>query len=198
MISKKQAQDLIKKEGNVRGSVIIANLEFINHRGGEAAIKKLQEKWRDFELSPDLSKIKPMELYPEGISVFLVLMAREIFNLDDNGIFEMGKAGMKLSLFLKIITRHFASFKKCFKESPKYWEKHFDFGRIEPVELNEEEKRAVIRVVGYNYHPIMCLYHQGYFLQFTNLIIGGDRASIEEIRCAHRGDPCHEYIIRWN
>ncbi len=176
----------------------MANLEFIKHRGGEAAIKKLNEKWQEFELIPDLLKIKPMELYPEGISVFLVLMAREMFNLDDDGIFEMGKTGMKLSLFLKIITRHFAPFKKCFEENPKYWGKHFDFGKVEPVELNEEEKRAVIRIIGYNYHPIMCLYHQGYFLQFTNLIIGAKGAVIEEIKCVHRGDPCHEYIIRWN
>lgn len=198
MISKKQVQDLIKKKENVRGSVIMANLEFLRRRGGEVAIKKLKEKWREFELSPDLLKIKPMEFYPEGISVFLVLIAREILDLDDEGVFEMGRAGMKLSFFLKIISHYFSSFKKCFKESPKYWEKHFDFGRIEPVELNEEEKKVIIRVIGYNYHPTMCLYHRGYFLQLTNLIIGGDRATIEETKCTHKGDLCHEYIISWN
>lgn len=198
MISKKQIQNLIRKTENVRGNVILANLEFIKYKGGEMAIKKIQEKSQEFELNFDFLKIKPMESYPEGINVFLVLMAKEILNLNDDEVFEMGRAAIKLSLFLKIITRYFASLKKCFQESPKYWEKHFDFGRIEPVDLNEEEKKATIRVIGYNYHPTMCHYYQGCFVQLASLIIGGKNVFIEEVKCVYKGDPFHEYTIKWN
>ncbi len=194
---KKEAQKLMQMPGNVRGGVILANLEFIRQKAGQSEMGKIQEKLKGLGIAFNLKELKPMEFYPEALSVLTVLLVKEILNLDDNGVFEMGKAGIKLSLFIKILTKYFVSPRQCFEESPGYWQKHFDFGELEPIELNEGGKYAIIRIKGYKYHPIMCFYHRGCFLQVAELILGRSGASIEETKCAHKKDPYHEYIIRW-
>ncbi len=196
-LSKKEAQKLMQMPGNVRGGVILANLEFIRQKAGQSEMGRVQERLKEMGIAFNLKELKPMEFYPEALSVLTVLLVKEILNLDDNGVFEMGKAGIKLSLFIKTLTKYFISLRQCFEESPRYWQKHFDFGELEPIELNEERKYAIIRIKGYKYHPIMCLYHRGYFLQIAELVLGRSGASIEETKCVHKKDPYHEYIIRW-
>ena len=196
-LSQKEVKRLMKIPGNVKGSVILADINYIRIKGGEEAIEKLKKRMKEIGIEFELEKVKPMEMYPEAISVIIVLLAKEILGLDEEGVFEMGKAAVKLSFFIKILTRYFVSPKRCFEESPRYWAKHFDFGELEAVEFNEIEKYAVIRVKGYKFHPIMCQYHRGYFSEIARLALGNKEVSVEETKCMFRNDPYHEYVISW-
>ena len=109
----------------------------------------------------------------------------------------MGEGALKLSFFTKILTKYFLSLKKCFEEIPSYWKKHFDFGRLETVDFSEEEKYVIVRIIGYKFHPVMCAYHKGYFLQFARLALGRKTVTIKETKCVYKGAPYHEYIITW-
>ncbi len=196
-ITKKEVEELMKIPGNVKGTVILADVEYIRKKAGEEGVKKLEQRLKELEVPFSIREIKPMEKYPEALSVIVILLAKEILGLDDQGVFEMGRAAVKISFFIKLLTKYFVSLKKCFEESPKYWQKHFDFGELETVELNEAEKYAIIRVKGYKFHPIMCQYHKGYFLQIAQLALGKDTVAIEETKCPFRGDAYHEYLISW-
>lgn len=196
-LSKKEAERLMKIPGNVKGAVILADIEYVRMQGGEAAVQKLKQRIKELGINVSLEEIKPTEMYPEPISVIVVLLAKEVLGLDKKGIFEMGKAAVKISFFIKLLTKYFISVKRCFEESPKYWKKHFDFGEIEPVDFNEFERYAIIRVKGYKFHPIMCWYHMGYFLQIAQMALGKKKVFIEETKCIFRGDPYHEYKITW-
>jgi len=196
-VTKKEADRLTAIPGNVRGVVFLVNSEYIRQRGGEESVKQIERRLKELGHPFLFKDVKPMEYYPEGLSVLIILLAKELLNLNDEDIFEMGKAAPKLSFFIKILTKHFLSIKKCFEESPGYWQKHFDFGRMEIVELNEAEKYAIFRVRDYKFHPLMCVYHRGYFLQIAQLAVGRQTVTIEETKCMFRGEPYHEYIIRW-
>jgi len=197
-LSPKEVKSLMKIPGNVKGGVILADIDYIKIKGGEKAVEQLKKRMKELGIELTLEEIKPMEMYPEAISVIIVLLAKEILGLNKEGIFEMGRSAVKLSFFLKILTKYFISPKRCFEESPRYWAKHFDFGEVEPVEFNEIEKYTVIRVKGYKFHPIMCQYHKGYFSEIARLALGGDKeVSIEETKCVFRNDPYHEYVISW-
>ncbi len=196
-LSQKEARGLMKIPGNVKGSVILADIDYVKIKGGEEAVKKLKKRMKEIGIEFELEKVKPMEMYPEAISVIIVLLAKEILRLDEEGVFDMGKAAVKLSFFIKILTRYFISPKRCFEESPRYWAKHFDFGELEAVEFDEIEKYAVIRIRGYKFHPIMCQYHRGYFLQIAQLVLGEKEVLVEETKCVFRNDPYHEYVISW-
>jgi predicted hydrocarbon binding protein len=196
-ITKEEADRLMAIPGNVRGAIFLTNSEYIRKRGGEEGIKEIEERLKELDHPFLFKNIKQMEYYPEGISVLVILLAIELLNLDEEDVFEMGKAAAKLSVFMKILTKYFISIKKCFEESPRYWQKHFDFGRIEIVEFNEVKKYGIFRVRGYKFHPIMCTYHRGYFLQIAQLAVGRQTARIEETKCMFKGDPYHEYLIKW-
>lgn len=196
-LTKKEVDRLMKIPGNVKGAVILADVDYLRINGGEEAVKKLKQRMEELGVGVSLESIKPTEMYPEAISVIVVLLIKEILGLDERGVFEMGKAAVKLSFIIKLLTKYFISIKRCFEESPRYWKKHFDFGEIEPVEFNEPEHYVIVRVKGYKFHPLMCWYHKGYFLQVAQLALGKKKASIEETKCMFRGDPYHEYKITW-
>ncbi len=196
-VTKEEAQRLLKIPGNVKGAVILANLEYLRRHKGVEGEELLKQRLKELGVDVLPDKIRPMDLYPEGYSVLIILLIKEILGLDEKGVFEMGKSAPKLSFFIKLLTKYFASLKRCFEEAPKYWDRHFDFGKLEPVELNEKEKYVIIRVKGYKFHPIMCHYHKGYFLQIAQLALGKRSAKIEETKCVFRGDPYHEYLIKW-
>jgi len=196
-VTKEEAQQLTKIPGNVKGAVILADLEYVRRKKGIAAQEAIQRRLQELGYNISLKNIKPMDWYPEALSVLIILLAKEVLGLDENGIFEMGKAAPKLSIFIKLLTRFFLSIRKCFEEAPKYWKRHFDFGELEAVEFNEKERYAIIRVKGYKFHPLMCHYHKGYFLEIAQLALGKKPAEIKETKCVFRGDPYHEYLITW-
>jgi len=196
-ITKEEADKLMAIPGNVRGAVILANLEYAFQRGGEKIVEEIKERLKELTYPFDIEEIKPMEKYPEALSVLIILLIKEIFNLTKEEIFEMGGASIKLSPFIKILTKYFVSIKKCFEQAPKYWEKYFDFGKIEPAEYNEKEGYAILRVIDYKFHPLICIYHRGYFAQIAKIATGKKMIKSREIKCIHRGDPYHEYSISW-
>lgn len=187
----------MKIQGNVRGAVILADIQYVRQKAGEKIIQKIEKRLKELGCPFLVKNIEPMMLYPEAISVLIILLIRELLNLDEEGIFQMGKAALKLSFFTKVLTKYFVSLKRCFEEIPGYWEKHFDFGRLETAEFSEEEKYVIVRIIGYKFHPVMCAYHKGYFLQFARLALGRKTVTIEETKCLYRGAPYHEYVIRW-
>jgi len=196
-VTKNEADRLTSIPGNVRGAVFLVNSEYIRQQGGEKTLKQIEERLKELGHPFSFEDIKPMEYYPEALSVLIILLTRELLDLNEKDIFEMGKAAPKLSFFTLILTKYFVSIEKCFKESPKYWERYFDFGRLETVELNEKEKYVIIRIIDYKFHPIMCIYHRGYFLQVARFAIGRKAMVIKETKCMFRGDPYHEYLIKW-
>lgn len=196
-ITKEEADKLMAIPGNVKGAVILADLEYARRKGGIEAIKKIKERLKELVYPVDIEEIKPMEKYPEALSVLIILLVKEVLNLTDEEIFEMGGAAIKLSPFIKILTKYFVSPKKCFEQAPKYWEKYFDFGKIEPAEYNGKEGYTILRVIGYKFHPIICIYHMGYFTQVVKIATGKKIIESKEIKCIYRGDPYHEYFISW-
>lgn len=196
-ITKEEVDKLMAIPGNVKGTVLFTSFEYARRKGGEEAVKKIEERLKELGYPIDIKKIKPMEGYPEAFSVLIILLVREVLNLDDEGIFEMGGAAIKLSPFVKILTKYFLSIKKCFEQASKYWEKYFDFGKMEPAEYNGKEGYAILRVIGYKFHPIICIYHRGYFAQVAKIATGKKTIKSKEIKCIYRGDPYHEYFISW-
>lgn len=196
-ITKEEADKLMAIPGNVIGAFILAKLEYTRQRWGEKIIKEIKKRLKELGYPVDIEEIKPMEKYPEALSVLITLLIKEVLSLTDEGIFEMGGAAIKLSPFIKILTKFFISIKKCFEQAPKYWGKYFDFGKIESVEFNEKEGYAILRVIDYKFHPIMCIFHKGYFTQVARIATGKKVIKIEETKCVYRGDPYHEYFVSW-
>lgn len=194
---KQEVGRLIKIKGNIRGVVFHSHATYIRYREGEKGIRAVEEKLKELGYLLNFKEIKKMEWYPEALSVLVILVAKEIFNWNNSDIFEMGNSAPKYSFIIGSLIKHFLSLKKVFEEVPKHWRKHFDFGEMESYKINEKEKYIVLRIKGYKFHPIICIYHAGYFLRIAQLSIESEKITIKETKCMFKGDSYHEYIIKW-
>jgi len=197
MIIKEGIKKIMQIKGNVRGAVFQADAEFIRERKGEKGLKTVEKKMAELGYSLKFDEIKSGEWYPESLSVLAILVAKDLFNWDEKDIFDMGNSVPKYSFIPKIFMRYFLSLKRFIGEVPKYWRKHFDFGELEVYELNEGKRYLVLREKGYKFHPLMCLFHAGYYLRVAQFTIRSEKITIKETKCVFRGDPYHEYVIKW-
>jgi len=197
MIQKIEIENLMQIKGNVRGGVIQANIAFIREMAGVEKLKAIEGKIAGLGYPFDFSKINIGEWYPEALSVLIILVAKDLFNWTEKDIFEMGNSAPKYSFISKIVMRYFLSLEKIIKEIPNYWKNHFDFGELESYKFSEEEKYLILHEKGYKFHPLLCIYHSGYFLRIAQFAIKGKEITIEETKCIFKGDHYHEYIIKW-
>jgi len=196
-VTERDVAQILKIPGNVKGTIILTNLEYIRKKGGEGALKKLKERIKELEIPINLESVKHASMYPEAISVLIVLLIKEILNLDEKGIFEMGQAAMKLSPITKILTKFFLSIDVVLKRAPEYWKEYFDFGELEVPDYDTEKRYAIVRLKGYKFHPLLCIYHAGYFYQIGKIASGAKKITIEERKCVFRGDPFDEFYFTW-
>ncbi len=194
---KEIANELTEIKGNVRGATLLTHKDYIMHRKGKEGLKAVEEKIKELGYSFSFGEIKPLEWYPVAIGCLIVLTAYKIFNWEEADIFDMGKSAARFSFFVKILTKYFISIEAVYENASKYWERHFDFGKLEKVEFNKEKKYSIIRLKGYKTHPLLCIHLTGYFLATSQLVIQNSNITIKETKCMHKGDPYHEWLIRW-
>jgi len=196
-LTKEEARKILNIPGKVRGTIILTNIEYLKRKGGEEALEKLKEKIKELEIPINLDEIKHASMYPEAISVLIILLIKEVLNLNEKEIFEMGKGAMKLSPIIKILTKFITSVDVILKRAQEYWREYFDFGELEIVEYNQEKKYAIARLKGYKFHPLLCVYHAGYFYQVAKVVLGAQEITVKETKCVFRGDPFDEFYFSW-
>jgi hypothetical protein len=195
---KKEVDRMIKIPGNTRAGVLKAHADYIRFKEGEEGVRKVEEVMRELGHPINFAKINIYDWNPDGLPIGTALVAKEIFGWSGEDIFEMGKMTAGQSLLLKLILRYFVSPKKAFKEGHRLWEKYYDFGKLDMVELNEKEKYLILRVTRPKFHPLVCIYYRGYITRICQFVFGTNNVKVEETKCQFRGDPYHEYTIRWS
>jgi len=196
-ITKQEADRLMQNSCQTRGEEIFELAVIIKKKYGDEGIRKVEEKLSEWGYPTSLSQVRFADWYPEGLNVLLILAAREVFGWTDEDIFDYGKRMPKFSFGVKLFIKYFVSPKKTFELCSEYWQKFVTCGEIEPVEINETEKYCILRLKNYQFHPVMCHYFRGYFLAIAENAQKGEKMTIKETKCMFRGDPYHEYLMRW-
>lgn len=109
----------------------------------------------------------------------------------------MGEEEPKNSFITKVLMKYLLSIEKIFQQTPVYWRKFYDFGRMEPVELDENKGYLILRLYVYDFDEIMCNYFAGFIQTMTCLSIKKEGVLIKETKCLHKGGDCHEYKVKW-
>jgi hypothetical protein len=191
------ADKLKKYKGKTRGSVFRTDVEYIKLKEGEEGIKKLQERMEELGVSVDLNKIEPYEWVSEGISALTVVVAKDIFDWTEEDVFEMGKTTTKISFLVKMIVRYLFSIESLIADVNSHWLKHYDFGSLK-AEFKKKENKIIIKEEGYDVHPLLCVYHAGYYVGLTELFLKNKKVSVKETLCIHKGSSYNEYVLSWD
>jgi hypothetical protein len=194
---KKEADEIMKIKGNVRGVVFQTHAAYIKQREGEKGVAAVEKKMEDLGYPVEFKNIKPFSWYQEALSALVILVAKEIFDWSEADIFDMGSSAPKYSLIVKLLMKYFLSLGQTIGQSPKYWAKHYDFGRLESCQFDSKNKSAIIRIYDYKNHPLVCIFFKGYFSRIVSYATKNRKIDVEETKCPFRGDNYHEYSIKW-
>ena len=197
MLSREEIDNLMKIEGDVRGTVLLTDARYIRNKEGEEALGIIMDRVRELGCPIEYNGIKAMEWLPLRLRAISLPVIRDVFGWSDDDIKAMGIAAPKHSFIVKLLVKFFISFPTAIGNAPEYWLKHYSVGRLEIAEINEVEKNIIIRLHGFKVHRTYCRYLEGYFQSFLQLILPHDTAKTEELKCVFDGHPYHEYKSSW-
>jgi hypothetical protein len=195
MLSKEEINKIMQTEGQVKGAVFQTDIKYIERHLDKEKIKEVESLLQSWGHPLAYAQVKSMAWYPAGLRCLSLLAIKETFNLTDDQIVAMGLEAPKHSFLIKLLGKFFISVERIFKIAPLIWQKHWTKGKLEMVELDEEQKKVVLRLEGLNLHPVFCKYEEGYFSAILRFI--KPEATAREIKCVFRNDPFHEYLITW-
>ena len=196
-ITQSEIKKLMKIPGQARGQVFFTDFEYVKQIKGENAAQSLKEKIKKLDVPLDYENIETTKWYPLGLRVISLLVIKEILDLTDKDIEEMGRTAPKLSFIAKILMKTFVSIEKSFKETSNYWKKHYSVGELVPFEIDIAGKHTILRLKNFKVHPILCLYLKGYFYMMARFILKTQKVVIEETKCPFSGGDFHEFSVKW-
>jgi len=196
IITKELADEFIKLEGEVRGISIKADGENILEKNGEKGLKKLEAKLSEIGHPVEFKKVKTMNFYPLGLKAIVLLSIKEVFEFSDEDISKMGEFQSKLSLIIKTFMRYFFSLQKMAQKTQDLWSKYYTVGTLAVIELNEKEKRGILRLKNFKLHPLHCKLLCGFFGSIVKMMVKNP-TTCKEIKCMFKGDDYHDFLIKW-
>lgn len=202
--TKEELKKLMENPGRVRGSSLKGESEYVLEKKGKEGLRAVEEKTRDLGYPIEYKSIKESEWYPVGLKVVSISTVLKVFNWGKKELAEMGESAPKVSFIVKLFMRHFISPEKIFKiGTGRIWQRSFNFGSIEPAEFHNDERKGgggyfVIRVRNFKLHPLHCFYLGHFFIGVTKTTDARiQEATVKETKCMFKGDPYHEFIVKW-
>jgi hypothetical protein len=195
-LDKTLAKELMKTEGEARGMSIKEFWNYVLSRKGKEGIKEMEKRMEELGFPLKYREINDMDFYPIGFDLLSLLLVKEIFNLDEKGIEEMGASIVRFSLFFKIFFKYFGSLELIARQVPKFWQRYYTVGELEMPDYSNEKRYIVLRLKNFKVHPVYCPMLRGYLSQVAKLILGVKPTCSEE-KCVYRGDAFHQFLIKW-
>ncbi len=196
IITKEIADELMKIKGEVRGIALKSHVQFIVEEKGDGVFKKVENKMAELGQVVKYKSIRPMDFYPIGLEALTLLVVKELFNLSDEKLREIGEYQSKISLIVKLFTKYFVSMRVVTQKAPIMWRKYYTVGDLKVTELNEAEKYLILEIKNFKVHSPHCRMLEGYFANIVKMIVN-KQANCKEIKCPFKGDNYHEFIIKW-
>ncbi len=196
-ITDEEINKIINAKGEVRGVVFKTDRRFIFDKAGEEGVKRVEEELEKMNCPFSYEEeADNMSFYPVGMRTMSIVAISRAFNLDKDGIIEMGFNAPKFSLMIKFFMRYFLSPGKIFEKAGEIWGKHYTIGKLVPIEINEEEKYMKAHISDTELHPIFCDYLCGYFSSIMKMGLGDDAAG-GKLRCSYEINNGYEFTIKW-
>lgn len=196
--SKRELEKAFRLSGEIRGVTFLTDAEYIRRTKGEAGLALLKKGLKELGYPIDYENIKAVDWYPLGLRVVSLLVMKELFSWSNMDIENMGKAAPKYSFVVKMLLKYFLTIAMTYKESPKYWVKHYTVGKLEAPGYSLEKRYFLIRLRDFKAHPIMCTYLGGYFITLSQYLMKkAKNYKVREDKCMFKGDEYHEFVITW-
>jgi hypothetical protein len=194
---KKEVDHLMSLSGNVKGEVLKTTFAYIEMREGPEGVKKIEDVLSEIGYPFSYKAISSYKWYKESYSISIYLSAIVVLGWKQEDIYNLASSALGLSFLLRLIVKQFISLRQIFEESPKYWDRHLDFGSFVPLELDEDKKYITFFIEGYKFHPISNVYHSGYVDAVMKLSVKSEEIIIKVVKSVYDGEPHTEFLGQW-
>lgn len=196
-ISKEEIEEIKQVEGEVMGVSLKEDLQFIQEKEGEEGLKKVEDEMGKLGYPLKFEEIKNFQWYPWYLNLLFLVVAKNIFQWDDETFRESGRFSAKVSIIAKIMVKYFISIRRCFEEAGNFWRKYYTVGELKTEEFNKKERFAVLVLSGVVGHPVFCRILDGYIWQVVAYVAPKEKLKVQEIECVFRGSKIHKFKVTW-
>jgi len=172
VISQEDLEKIKKMEGEIIGSSLKTDREFIIEKQGMEGLRKVEAEMGKLGYPLKYENIDEYKWYPVQQDFLSLLLTKKIFNWDDVTIQEWGRWGAKTNFIIKLMAR-LVNKETISKLASKYWRKIKDF-------------------IIYSVHAH---YLEGYFYQIMCLMVSPENLKVEGIKV--KEPDVHQFRITW-
>lgn len=184
-------------EGETRGFNLKDDRDWILKEKGEEGLEKVEKELERVGQPIDYKNLKSTNFYPAGLRALSLLATKKVFNLSDKEVRRVCALDPKTSLVVKLFARYFYSVSSTLKKAPE-WAPYWRKGELKIVNYDSEQREAVVRLKGFDLHPLFCRCLEGYFKTVAETVTGSKKVSCRETECTFEGDGSHKYTVRIN
>ena len=171
-IDEKTIKELGENKDEIRGVDFKTDEGFILGKWGKEGIERVEKEMKKMGSPLSYKEISIFKFYPMGFRTLSLLAIKDVFEMSDKEIEDMGKEAPKHSLFIKILIRYFFSFEKFVKKVPGGWRKHHTTGKLEIRDYSLEKKYIILRLKDHQAHPLYCSrYLLGYWVGIAEIVL---------------------------
>lgn len=196
---KKEIADSEKINCWERGGVVNLLINYIQKKESPAGIEKVKItlKKAGYHL-PNLKEIDDLDWVPCRLQVVLLAASTKVFHWQKKDLINLGRRAFSYHLSMrKFFMKFFLSLEKTLNMAVQVWPKYYSEGHIKIIKHNKKEHFIVIHLIDFKKHPLTCLILQGIFMNIVKLASGSKKVTVRETKCVFRGDPYHEYVIKY-
>jgi hypothetical protein len=194
MMSQENLEKIKKMEGEIIGSSLKTDRKFIIGKQGMEGLRRVETEMEKLGYPLKYEDIDEYKWYPVQQDFLSLLLAKKIFNWDDETIREWGRWGAKTNFIIKLMTR-LISKKTISRLASKYWRKYYTKGEIE-YKLDFRNKVGIVTIKDFIIYPVHAHYLEGYFYQIMCLIVPSQNLMIKKVNENGVFD-IHQFKVTW-
>jgi len=198
MISKEDLEKIKHIQGETRGTVIKGMLGYVREKKGEEGLEKVQELLHEIGIPVEYDTIKEVPFYPLEYEAAILLITEKILGFNDDDFREIGEGSARLSFVVRTFLKYFSSITLAAKDPFKMFNRYYRPGELRVVDIDEQERRAIVRITkDFMHYPTHCRTLEGFLAALVRMITKSENSRCREIKCPHKGDDCHEFLVKW-
>ena len=197
-INKSEVDKFMKVKGNVTGALIKAQHQFILNKKGKEGVAKVEERLKELGYPLDLDKISSFGWYSAAYICLICLVILEAFDWDEQKAYDIGYDSPLYAILTKLLIKYLVSLDKVFPQIPRYWDKHYDFGAMKGIKLDQKNKYVIMRLTGFKkVHPIWYFQARGYLARLVGMCTRSSNVHAEQTKSIYKNDSYDEFKLTW-
>lgn len=195
--TKKDADELMKVQGHVHGSIYKADCQLVLEKGGEEKVKEVEDKLMKWGYPVKFKEISTFRWYSEAHACLVYIAMLEVLDWDDSRAHDIGYEVPIHSTLTKLLMKYLSP-ETLFKQSGEHWRRHFDFGKMKCTEYNKEKKQAILQLDNFKkFHPTLYDYIRGYICRLAEMVLKTKEIKVEQTKSLYNNDSYDEFKVTW-